>query len=127
MLNPMTPADEKYLASRRLVILLWPVLALALLAATLAGFWYLWQHFPLYVNQNYLLDQLRDHKVSNQMLYRMAVMGNMAFVACGGFVLVVLVLISAALWQERRLLRIIGDLKGQLDRQAPARSEPPHA
>jgi len=103
----MTPADEKHIAYRAFLIRCWPVLGTLLLGLTLALFWYLYQHYPLYVNLDYLLDQLRAYKVDDQTLDRMAVMGNMAFVACGAFILIVLLLISMALWKERRLIRII--------------------
>lgn len=103
----MTPADEKHVAYRAFLIRCWPLLGTLLLGLTLALFWYLYQHYPLYVNLGFLLDQLRAYKVDDQTLDRMAVMGNMAFVACGGFIVVVLLLISMALWKERRLIRII--------------------
>lgn len=103
----MTPVDAKHVAYRSFLIRCWPVAGSLLLALTLYLFWYLYQHYPLYVNQEYLLDQLRAYKVDTPTLDRMAVMGNMAFVACGVFVIIVLLLISMALWKEYRLIRII--------------------
>jgi len=110
----MTPAEEKHIAYRAFLIRCWPVAGTLLLGLTLTLFWYLYQHYPLYVNQEYLLDQLRAYKVDNDTLDRMAVMGNMAFVACGAFIIIVLLLISMALWKEYKLIRIIREQAEEL-------------
>ena len=41
-------------------------------------------------------------------------MGNMAFVACGAFIIIVLLLISMALWKEYKLIRIIREQAEEL-------------
>lgn len=120
----MTPADEKYVAHRAFQIKLWPWIGSLLLVAVLALYWQLYQHYPLYVQQDYLLEQLRAYKVDDQTLDRMAVMGNMAFVACGAFIVIIILLMSQAVWKEWRLVRIIKAQQAELKALRAAAKDP---
>jgi len=106
----MTPDQLAYIERRRRQISYWPFMATAFLALLGAAYAYLFLTAPLYVNPMLLVEQLNAHKIGNNQLASMAVLGNLALIGCGLFIVILIVMTSLALLSERRLIRMLDGL-----------------
>lgn len=113
----MTPEDSAYVARRRQQIRYWPWMAAVLLALLAACYGWLLAKAPLYVDPFAFAAQWRARQITDQQLASLAALGNMAFVGCGLFILLLILLVSLSLWNEHRLIRIL-DRQGGADAAA---------
>lgn len=105
----MTPKQIAYVARRRSQIRYWPWLALLLVALLAAGYGWLWWHAPININPFLILDQFSHKTVSDEEMILLAARGSLALVTCGLFLLVIILLISVALLNESRLIRLLDE------------------
>lgn len=103
----MTPEQIAYVARRRHQIRYWPWLALILVSLLAAGYGWLWQHAPLNINPFLVLEQFHHKTVSDEEMIMLAARGSLALVTCGLFLLLIIFLLSVALLNERRLIRLL--------------------
>lgn len=106
----MTPEHLAYIERRRRQIAYWPCMAVALLVLLAAAYAWLFLKAPIYVNPIEFVAQLKAQKLGIDQLATMAALGNLAFIACGLFIAVLILMTSLALWNERRLIRLLDDL-----------------
>lgn len=106
----MTPKQIAYVARRRSQIRYWPWLGLLLVLLLAAGYGWLWQHAPININPFLVLDQFGHKTLSDEELILLAARGSLALVTCGLFLLVIILLISVALLNESRLIRMLDEL-----------------
>lgn len=117
----MTPAQRAHIESRRRQIRYWPVLALLLVGLLGSAYGWLWTHAPVNLSADLVLQQFHNRTLSNEELIMLAARGTLALVACGLFVLIIVLLVSVALWNEHRLIRILDEI------EPPARPGAPSA
>lgn len=103
----MTPEQIAYVARRRHQIRYWPWLALILVSLLAAGYGWLWHHAPLNLNPFLVLEQFHHKTVSDEEMIMLAARGSLALVTCGLFLLLIIFLLSVALLNERRLIRLL--------------------
>lgn len=109
----MTPDQLAYIDARRRQIRYWPWMA-ALLLALIAGFFgWLWQTAPINIDPMRVLDQFRVRTLPEEELILLAARGSLALVTCGLLLVLVLVLITLALWNEKKLIRILDEVRGR--------------
>ena len=109
----MTPDQLAYLERRRRQIRYWPFMAVFLLLLLAACYGWLYVKTPIYVSPTALVEQLRAQKLGIDQLATLAALGNLAFIACGLFILGLIAFTWLALANEARLIRM-------LDAVAPA-------
>lgn len=103
----MTPEQRAYLAGRRRQIRYWPWMA-AVIVALVAGFYgWLWSAAPININTSLVLQEFHTRTLTHEELVMLAARGTLALIACGLFVLVLVLLVSVALWNESRLLALL--------------------
>lgn len=103
----MTPEQIAYVARRRSQIRYWPWLALILVGLLAAGYGWLWWHAPININPFLVLEQFSHKTVSDEEMIMLAARGSLALVTCGLFLLLIIFLISVALLNELRLIRLL--------------------
>lgn len=103
----MTPEQLAYLDSRRRQIRYWPWLAGGIVALVAGFYAWLWAVAPMNLNTALVLQQFHSKLLSYEELVMLAARGTLALIACGLFVLVLVLLVSVALWNEARLLRLL--------------------
>lgn len=106
----MTPEQIAYVARRRRQVRYWPWLALVLLLALGAGYFWAWQNAQININPFLVLQQFHHKTISEDELIMLAARGSLAMTTCGLFLLLVLLLVSVALLNESRLLKILDDV-----------------
>ncbi|HEX4869193.1 MAG TPA: hypothetical protein VFV15_00505 [Moraxellaceae bacterium] len=106
----MTPAQRTLVETRRRQIRYWPVLALLLVLLVGGAFAWLWQAAPVNLSPALVLEQFSTRTLTDEELIMLAARGTLALAACGLFMLVIVVLVSVALWNEHRLIRILDAL-----------------
>lgn len=123
----MTPKQIAFLDSRRRQIRYWPWLAATLVLALAAAYAWLWQVAPINISPMRVLEQFHARTLADEEMIMLAARGTLALIGCGLFVLVLVLLVSLALWNERRLIRMIDDLMALPTHAdgAPATPEPP--
>lgn len=110
---PLSPEQVVYIERRRRQIVYWPWMA-ALLVLVLAGIYvWLWVRFPWFLDPQALLHGLRDGSIDTNELASLAALGNLAFTGGGLLILVIILVTSVALWNERRLIRCLDQLAPQ--------------
>lgn len=107
----MTPEQIAYIEQRRRQIRYWPWMAAVLVALLLAAYAWLWRTAPINLNPELVLQQFHTRLISDEELILLAARGTLALVGCGLFMLVLVFLISLALWNERRLIGMIDALR----------------
>lgn len=111
---PLSPEQVAYIERRRRQIAYWPWMA-ALLMLVLAGIYvWLWLQFPWFLDPQALLQGLRNGSIDTNELATLAALGNLAFTGGGLLILVIILVTSVALWNERRLIRCLDQLAPQL-------------
>lgn len=115
----MTPKQRAYIDSRRRQIRYWPWMAAALVMLLGAGYGWLWQNVPVNLNPQLVLEQFSTRVLTDEELILLAARGTLALGACGLFMLLLVVLVSVALWNEHRLIRMLDDLDGSAGPAAP--------
>lgn len=103
----MTPEQLAYLDSRRRQIRYWPWLAGGIVTLVAGFYAWLWAVAPMNLNTALVLQQFHSKLLSYEELVMLAARGTLALIACGLFVLVLVLLVSVALWNEARLLRLL--------------------
>lgn len=103
----MTPEQIAYVARRRSQIRYWPWLALILVGLLAAAYGWLWWHAPININPFLVLEQFSHKTVSDEEMILLAARGSLALVTCGLFLLLIIFLISVALLNELRLIRLL--------------------
>lgn len=107
---PLSPEQVAYVERRRRQIAYWPWMA-ALLMLVLAGIYvWLWLQFPWFLDPQALLQGLRNGSIDTNELATLAALGNLAFTGGGLLILVIILVTSVALWNERRLIRCLDQL-----------------
>jgi hypothetical protein len=106
----MTPEQIAFIEQRRRQIRYWPWLAAGLLLPVVAAYVWLWLEAPFNINPWMVLEQFHHKAITDEDLILLAARGTLALIGCGLFVLVLVLLISLALWNERRLIRVIDEL-----------------
>lgn len=106
----MTPDQLAYIGRRRRQIRYWPFMAVALLMLLVTAYVYLFLKAPIYVNPSEFVAQLNAKKLGVDQLATMAALGNLAFIACGLFIGILIMMTSLALWNEHRLIRMLDAL-----------------
>ncbi|MDF2445101.1 MAG: hypothetical protein K0S46_337 [Moraxellaceae bacterium] len=112
----MTPEQIAYIEQRRRQIRYWPWMAGVLVALLMAAYAWLWWAAPINISPAMVLEQFHTRTVSDEEMIMLAARGTLALIGCGMFVFVLVLLISLALWNELRLIRMI-------DALAPARTD----
>lgn len=107
----MTPEQLAYIEQRRRQIRYWPWMAIVLVALLLAAYAWLWQNAPINLNPQLVLQQFHVRVISDEEMILLAARGTLALIGCGLLVLVLVLLISLALWNERRLILMIDALR----------------
>lgn len=105
----MTPEQLAYIARRRRQIRYWPWLAALLTLLLLGCYAYLFIENPIYVNPAAFAARLQAHQLGVDQLAVLAALGNLAFIACGLFILLLIVLTTLSLMNEARLIRILDE------------------
>lgn len=108
---PLTAEQIAYIERRRRQIRYWPWLALLLTLVLGALYLWLWINVPLFLDPQALVEGARKGSLDVSGLTTLAALGNLAFLGCGLLVLVIILLTSASLWNERRLIAYL-DLAG---------------
>lgn len=103
----MTPDQLAYLARRRRQIRYWPFMAGMLLALLVAAYGWLFLKAPIYVSPMAFVQQLQGRQLGLDQLATLAALGNLAFIACGLFILALIGVASLALWNEHRLILML--------------------
>ncbi len=98
---------QKYVAGRERQIRMWKWAgpAIALLVVFFFACLY-WLH-PLYLDPFFLKQQIESRQLLPADIALLGVLGNIAFLACGLLILVLLLVTSVSLWNESRLIAII--------------------
>lgn len=110
---PLSPEQVAYIDRRRRQIAYWPGMA-ALLVLVLAGIYvWLWLQFPWFLDPQALLQGLSNGSIDTNELATLAALGNLAFTGGGLLILVIILVTSVALWNERRLIRCLDQLAPQ--------------
>jgi hypothetical protein len=107
----MADGERAYVQRRARLQRWWPWVGGLLLAAVLGLWGYLFLSGSLLVNPWALLERLERNDVGAGTLAALAVLGTMGFLSLGIVMLAVLVLLWAAMRNERRLLDIIRKLE----------------
>lgn len=107
MASPMTTAQQAFIEKRLRQIRYWPFMAAVLLLLLLACYGFLYFRYPLYVSPDALMEALRKPQPDLQQLALLAVLGNLAFICMGLLILLLVVVVSLALWNERRLIALL--------------------
>lgn len=108
----MTPAQLAHIARRRRQIRAWPWLAAVLLLLLAGAYAWLWKVAPHNLDPGVILEEYNMRRLADQELIMLAARGSAALIACGLAVLVLVVLVSLALWNEHRLIRMLEALGG---------------
>jgi hypothetical protein len=103
----MTPDQEAYLERRRRQIRYWPFMAVVLVVLLGACYGWLYVKAPVYVSPAELVRQLTAQKLGVNQLATLAALGDVAFIACGLFILALIVTTTVALRNERHLIRLL--------------------
>lgn len=119
----MTSAQLAYIARRKQQIRYWPWLAALLVLALGGAYGWLWLKARLYVDPFYFVAQLQAGRVGEEQLATLAALGNLAFIGCGVFILLLIALTSLALWNEHRLIRLL-EASPQPEATLPAAGTP---
>jgi ubiquinone/menaquinone biosynthesis C-methylase UbiE len=106
----MTPQQLAYLQQRRRQIRYWPFMAVALLALLTMAYVYLYRQFPFYVSPQAFVDFMQAKKIDESHLQILAALGALAGMGAGLFMVALIALASAALWNERRLILMLEEL-----------------
>lgn len=127
----MTPEQIAFIARRRRQIRAWPWLAAVLLVLLAGAYAWLWKVAPHNLDPGVILDEYNMRRLADQELILLAARGSMAMIACGLAVLVLVIMVSMALWNEHRLIRMLeqamaecgpearGAASGGIDGEAP--------
>lgn len=116
----MTPEQRAYIDSRRRQIHYWPWMAAMLVLLVVAGYGWLWQNAQVNLNPQLVVEQFGARVMTDEELILLAARGTLALAACGLFILLLVVTVSVALWNERRLIHMLDDLAGSARPAAPA-------
>lgn len=103
----MTPVQQAYIDKRLRQIRYWPFMAAFLLLVLGAAYGYLFLRYPIYVSPDALAAVLKAPQPDLNQLALLAMLGNLAFIATGFFILLLVVVVSLALWNERRLIAML--------------------
>jgi SAM-dependent methyltransferase len=103
----MTPLQEAYIEKRLRQIRYWPFMAVGLLLILLACYGYLFLKYPVYINPDALAIALKAPQPDLNQLALLAMLGNLAFIGTGFFILLLIMVVSLALWNERRLIVLL--------------------
>jgi hypothetical protein len=103
----MTPQQLAYIERRRRQMRYWPFMAVMLTVILAGCYAFLFVKAPVYVNPFSFVEQLRGHKIGNDQLATLAALGNLAFIACGFFILALIALTSLSMWNEHRLIQMM--------------------
>ena len=101
---PLTAEQIAYIERRRRQAQYWPWMALPLTLVLGGLYLWLWVNVPLFLNPQALVDGVRSGSVDLTGLTMLAALGTLAFLGCGLLVLGIILLTSASLWNERRLI-----------------------
>lgn len=115
----MTPEQRAYIDSRRRQIHYWPWMAAVLVLLVVAGYGWLWQNAQVNLNPQLVVEQFGARVMTDEELILLAARGTLALAACGLFILLLVVTVSVALWNERRLIHLLDDLDGGNGLAAP--------
>lgn len=103
----MSPEARAFVQRRRRQIRYWPYAA-TVFAVVLVGFYvWLWFTAPLYINPALLAQQVQTQKLELNQLLILSELGDLAIIACGLLLLLVLALTSLSLWNESQLIHIL--------------------
>lgn len=103
----MTPAQQAFVGKRLRQIRHWPFMAAGLLLLLAACYGFLFVRYPVYVSPDVLMEVLKKPQPDLQQLAMLAVMGNLAFICVGLLILLLIVVVSLALWNEKRLIALL--------------------
>jgi hypothetical protein len=103
----MTPQQLAYIGRRRRQMRYWPFMAVMLTVVLAGCYAFLFIKAPVYVSPFSFVEQLRAHKIGNDQLATLAALGNLAFIACGFFILALIALTSLSMWNEHRLIQMM--------------------
>lgn len=106
----MSPEQVAFLARRRRQVRQWPWLAGLLLLVIAATFLVIWLKAPLQLSPLAILGYFRSGLLPDTELVVIASRGSLALIACGLLLLVIVLLLSLSVDNERRLLAVIDDL-----------------
>lgn len=109
----MSPEQIIYLDRRRRQIRYWPWLAVLMLVIITGVFVAIWWKTPLQLNPLAILGHFRTGLLPDTELVVIAARGSLGLIACGLLLLVILLLISLSVDNERRLIAIIDQLSRQ--------------
>ncbi|MFN3586061.1 MAG: hypothetical protein ACK4UT_01040 [Moraxellaceae bacterium] len=118
-MSALTDRQLAYLARRRRQIARWPYVAVLLTVLLFALYYGIYRHAPLYVDPYLLVREWEAGRVEELLLVKLAAYGHLAFVGGGLMILMLIVFASLALWNERRLLRLIAQLQATPGDDAP--------
>lgn len=121
----MTPEQIAFIARRRRQIRAWPWLAALLLALLAGAYAWLWKVAPHNLDPGVILEEYNMRRLADQELILLAARGSMAMIACGLAVLVLVIMVSLALWNEHRLIRLIEEVSRATGSEAGAPEEGP--
>lgn len=103
----MTPQQQAFIERRLRQIRCWPFMALALLGLLLACYGFLYLYHPVYVSPDALMAAFKKPQPDLQQLALLAVLGNLAFICLGLLMLLIIVVVSLALWNEKKLIALL--------------------
>jgi uncharacterized integral membrane protein len=106
----MSPEQVAFLARRRRQVGQWPWLAGLLLLVIIAVFAVIWLKAPLQLNPLAILSYFRSGALPDTELVVIAARGSLALIACGLLLLVIVLLLSLSVENERRLIALVDDL-----------------
>jgi heme/copper-type cytochrome/quinol oxidase subunit 3 len=128
----MTPVQAQLVARRARLIRRWPVAGALMALAFAAIYAFAFSRLPVSINPASLATRVHSGTIAMESVARMAIIGSVAFIACGIFIFTLLFIISVSLRNESHLLDIIAaqeaELAGRPDGQpATGEAAPPEA
>ena len=103
----MSPESRAFVQRRRRQIRYWPYAVVIFVIILVAFYGWLGVAAPTYVNPALLAQQTQTQKLGLNQLLIQAELGDLAIIACGLLLLLVLALTSLSLWNESQLIRIL--------------------
>lgn len=103
----MSPEQQAYIERRLFQIRYWPLAALTLTVFLLSCYGVLLLRAPIYVSPPEFLSQLQAQKLGTDQLVTLALLGNLAFIGMGVFILLLIGVVTLSLLNEKRLILML--------------------
>lgn len=107
----LTEKQQRLILRRKTLTALWKWVGPACLLLIVGVLGYLFYRTPLLMNPYFLIEQIEGGTLPETTIYVSAVVGSLAFLACGILMLCIIILLFGAVANEKKLLNIIDALQ----------------